>query len=178
MYAMEQFGVAPDITTTAKSLAAGMPISAVVGKEEIMDAVHPGGIGGTYGGNPVACAAALAVVEIFEKEDLLARSRIIGEKLRTRLDEYQEHFEIIGDVRGMGSMVAMELVTNRRTKDPAADETKALTTYCFERGLILLACGTYGNVVRFLMPLVITDEQLDKGLDIVADGLNAIQNKE
>jgi 4-aminobutyrate aminotransferase / (S)-3-amino-2-methylpropionate transaminase / 5-aminovalerate transaminase len=178
MFAMEQFGVAPDITTTAKSLAAGMPLSAVVGKKEIMDTVHPGGIGGTYGGNPVACAAALAVLEIFEKEDLLVRSKTLGEKLRTCLVEYQEQFEIIGDLRGMGSMMAMELVTDRRTKAPAADETKWLTTYCFERGLILLSCGTYGNVVRFLMPLVITDEQLDKGLAIVADGLKAINNKE
>jgi 4-aminobutyrate aminotransferase/(S)-3-amino-2-methylpropionate transaminase len=174
MFALEQFGVEADITTVAKSLAAGMPLSAVVGKKEIMDAVHPSGIGGTYGGNPVACAAALAVMNIVETEDLLSKSKALGEVLRNRLGQFKEQYEIVGDVRGMGPMVAMELVKDRQTKTPAADEVKALTRYCFEKGLILLSCGVYGNVIRFLMPLVISPEHLERGLDIVNDGLRSL----
>ncbi|MBI9085693.1 MAG: 4-aminobutyrate--2-oxoglutarate transaminase [Desulfobacterales bacterium] len=175
MFAMEHWGVEADLTTVAKSLAAGMPLSAVVGKKEIMDAVHPGGIGGTYGGNPVACAAALAVFEIFETEDLLKKARALGEKLRSRFDGFKEKYEIVGDVRGIGPMLALELVKNRETKAPAADETKALVKYCFDRGLILLACGGYGNVIRVLMPLVITDDQLEKGLGIMEEGLAGLK---
>ncbi|MFN2353659.1 MAG: 4-aminobutyrate--2-oxoglutarate transaminase [Desulfopila sp.] len=175
MFAMEYYGVAADITTTAKSLAAGMPLSAVVGKKEIMDAVHPAGIGGTYGGNPLACEAALAVFDIFESENLLEKARQLGTTLHSYFHKLQEKYDIIGDVRGLGPMVAIELVTDRTAKTPAAAETKELVTYCFERGLIVLACGTYGNVLRFLMPLVITDEQLQKGLKIVDDGLATIQ---
>ena len=174
MFAMEQFEVDADITTVAKSLAAGMPLSAAVGKKEIMDSVHPSGIGGTYGGNPVACASALAVLEIFKTEDLLSRARKLGEALKSRLDQFKQDYEIVGDVRGMGAMVAMELVKDRHTKAPAADETKALVSYCLERGLIVLACGVYGNVIRFLMPLVISPEELDKGLSIVNDGLASL----
>lgn len=175
MFAMEYYGVAPDITTTAKSLAAGMPLSAVVGKKEIMDAVHPAGIGGTYGGNPLACEAALAVFDIFESENLLEKARQLGTTLHSYFHELQEKYDIIGDVRGLGPMVAIELVTDRTAKTPAAAETKELVSYCFGRGLIVLACGTYGNVLRFLMPLVITDEQLHEGLKIIDDGLATIQ---
>ncbi len=171
MFAMEHWKVAADLTTVAKSLAAGMPLSAVVGKKEIMDAVHTGGIGGTYGGNPVACAAALAVFEIFETENLLQKARALGETLRTRLDACKQKYEIVGDVRGIGPMLALELVENRETKKPAADAAKALTRYCLDRGLILLSCGTYGNVIRLLMPLTITDAQLEKGLAILEEGL-------
>jgi 4-aminobutyrate aminotransferase/(S)-3-amino-2-methylpropionate transaminase len=171
MFAMEHFGVEADITTTAKSLAAGMPLSAVVGKKEIMDVVHPGGIGGTYGGNPLACQAALAVFDIIESEQLLDRGRQIGETMRITLRGFQEKFPIIGDVRGIGPMVAMELVSDRLAKTPAAEATRALVKYCFERELIILACGTYGNVIRFLMPLVVTDEQLQHGLAIIGAGL-------
>lgn len=171
MFAMEHFGVEADITTTAKSLAAGMPLSAVVGKKEIMDVVHPGGIGGTYGGNPLACQAALAVFDIIESEQLLDRGRQIGETLRITLRGFQEKFPIIGDVRGIGPMVAMELVSDPLVKTPAAEATRALVKYCFERELIILACGTYGNVIRFLMPLVVTDEQLQHGLAIIGAGL-------
>ncbi len=175
MFAMEQFDVEADITTVAKSLAAGMPLSAVVGKKEIMDSVHLSGIGGTYGGNPVACAAGLAVLDIFETDDLLTQSKALGEVLQTRLEQFKQEYEIVGDVRGMGPMMAMELVKDRHTKVPAADEAKALTTFCFERGLLLLSCGVYGNVIRFLMPLVISNEQLEKGLAIVDDGLKSLR---
>jgi 4-aminobutyrate aminotransferase/(S)-3-amino-2-methylpropionate transaminase len=174
MFAMEQWNVEAEITTVAKSLAAGMPLSAVVGRRNIMDAVHPGGIGGTYGGNPVSCRAALAVLEIFETENLLERSKALGQTLRKRLDELQKQFEIIGDVRGLGPMLAMELVKDRQTKVPAADETKAVAAHCLENGLMLLTCGTYGNVIRLLMPLVITDDQLERGLAILESGLAAL----
>lgn len=174
MFAMEHWGVDADITTVAKSLAAGMPLSAVVGRKDLMDSVHPSGVGGTYGANPLACRAALAVLEIFETEDLLAKARTLGEKLRHRFDQFQEEFEIIGDVRGIGPMLALELVEDRATKAPSGDAAKKLVGYCHEKGLIILACGGYGNVIRVLMPLVITDEQLEKGLSIMADGLAAI----
>ncbi|MGD9124088.1 MAG: 4-aminobutyrate--2-oxoglutarate transaminase [Desulfarculaceae bacterium] len=173
--AMEHYGVAPDLITVAKSMAAGMPLSAVVGRKEVMDGVHPAGIGGTYGGNPVACAAALAVFDIFEQEDLLTTAVKLGESLETRLGQFQKKYEIIGDVRGVGPMMAMELVQDRQGKTPAPEKTKTLTQYCFEQGLIVLSCGIYGNVVRFLMPLVITPDQLEKGLDIIEDGLKRIQ---
>lgn len=174
MFAMEQYGVAADLTTVAKSLAAGMPLSAVVGRKEIMDSVHASGIGGTYNGNPLACAAALAVFDIFEEEKLLEKGRLLGNTLREALLGMQREFPIIGDVRGLGPMIAMELVRDKTTKEPAATETKALVKFCLDHDLIILACGTYGNVIRFLMPLVITDEQLQKGLTIVRQGLAAI----
>ncbi len=171
MFGMDYYGVEADITTVAKSLAAGMPLSAVVGKKEIMDSVHPSGIGGTYSGNPLACEAALAVFDIFETENLLEKAEKLGETLRVKLEGYMERYEVIGEVRGVGPMIAIELVSDRKTKVPAADKARELVKYAFDRGLILLACGTYGNVIRFLMPLVITDEELEKGMTIVGDGL-------
>ena len=170
MFAMEHWNVQADLVTVAKSLAAGMPLSAVVGKAEIMDSAHASGLGGTYSGNPVACSAALAVLDVYEEEDLVNRAAALGGKLRRHFDALQKEFEIIGDVRGKGPMLALELVRKRETKEPAADETKAIVNYCFEKGLILLSCGTYGNVIRTLMPLVITDEQLDRGISIMRDG--------
>jgi len=175
MFAMEQYGVAADITTVAKSLGAGMPISAVVGRKEIMDSVHASGIGGTYNGNPLACAAALAVFDVFAEENLLEKGKKLGSTLRQALLAMQKDNAIIGDVRGLGPMIAMELVKDRTTKEPAAAETKALVKFCFDRGLIILACGAYGNIIRFLMPLVITDEQLERGLAIVRDGLATLR---
>ena len=171
MFAMEHYGVEADITTTAKSLAAGMPLSAVVGKKEIMDAVHPSGIGGTYGGNPLACEAALAVFDIFESENLLDKAKQLGETLHTEFEAFKAKYDIIGEVRGIGPMIAMELVRDRKTKEPAGDETKALVKFCFDRGLLILACGSHGNILRFLMPLVIADDQLKKGLAIIDEGL-------
>ncbi len=175
MFAMDYYGIEADLTTVAKSLAAGTPLSAVIGKKEIMDSVHPSGIGGTYNGNPIACEAALAVFDIFETEDLLGRAKALGEKLRTTLNGFKEKHSLIGDVRGIGPMIAIELVHDRENKTPAPDKTKALVKYCLERNLIILACGTYGNVIRFLMPLVITDEQLDQGMQIIDNGLTAIR---
>jgi 4-aminobutyrate aminotransferase/(S)-3-amino-2-methylpropionate transaminase len=176
MFAMEQYGVEADLTTVAKSLAAGMPLSAVVGKKEIMDCVHASGIGGTYNGNPLACAAALAVFDIFAEENLLEKGKRLGSILRDALLNMQKECDLIGDVRGLGPMVAMELVKDKQTKEPAAAETKTLVKFCFDRGLIILACGAYGNVIRFLMPLVIGDDQLQKGLAIVRDGLATIRS--
>jgi 4-aminobutyrate aminotransferase/(S)-3-amino-2-methylpropionate transaminase len=176
MFAMEHHGVVPDLTTVAKSLAAGLPLSAVVGRKEIMDAVHASGIGGTYGGNPVACAAALAVMDVFAQENLLQRAEALGKRIQARLKAFADEFELIGDVRGLGPMMAMELVTDRQKKTPAGDAAKALVKYCFDHGLILLACGTYGNVIRMLMPLVISDALLDRGMEIVHDGLAFVQN--
>lgn len=171
MYAIEHFDVVPDMITTAKSLAAGVPIAAVVGKRDIMDSVHPGGIGGTYSGNPLGCAAGLAVFDILASEDLINRSEAIGRKIRSRFDLFKENYPLVGDVRGMGAMVAMELVTDRESKAPATELAKALTGRCLEKGLLVLASGTYGNVIRTLSPLVITDEQLDRGLQILEEGL-------
>lgn len=174
MFAMEYYGVEADITTVAKSLGAGMPISAVIGRKEIMDSVHPGGIGGTYSANPLACEAALAVFDIFESENLLARAKVLGEKLHAILKGFQEKHALIGDVRGLGPMIAMELVYDREAKTPAPDKAKQLVEFCLERNLIILACGTYGNVIRLLMPLVTTEEQLTTGMEIIDNGLTAI----
>ncbi|MBW2604152.1 MAG: 4-aminobutyrate--2-oxoglutarate transaminase [Deltaproteobacteria bacterium] len=174
MFAMEHWDVTPDLVTVAKSLAAGMPMSAVVGKKEIMEAVHPFGLGGTYGGNPVACAAGLAVMEIIEKENLLQTAKDLGKKLKKRFDDFYREYELVGDVRGLGPMLAMELVKDRQTKEPAANEAKSLVKFCHEKGLIILACGNFGNVIRTLMPLVITDEQLNRGLAILEEGLKSL----
>ncbi|OQX25792.1 MAG: 4-aminobutyrate--2-oxoglutarate transaminase [Desulfobacteraceae bacterium IS3] len=175
MFAMEHWNIEADLTTLAKSLAAGMPLSAVVGKKEIMDSVHAVGIGSTYGGNPISCRAALAVMEIFETENLLRTGVKLGEKLRKRFNEFKEKFEVIGDVRGIGPMLALELVKDRETKKHATDEAKSLVKFCYEKGLILLACGSHSNNIRVLMPLVITDEQLEKGLSIMEEGFAALE---
>lgn len=174
MFAMEQMDVEPDLVTVAKSLAAGMPLSAVVGKKEIMDSVHPGGLGGTYGGNPLACSAALAVLDIFEQEGLLDSSQTLGKKVRERFDTWAGRFSCIGDVRGLGPMMALELVKDRSTKEPFPEGAKALEQFAFENGLILLACGAYGNVIRVLMPLVISDEELEQGLAVMEQGLEKL----
>ena len=173
MFAIEHWGVEPDMITVAKSLAAGMPLAAVVGKAEIMDSVHPWGLGGTYSGNPVACAAALAVLEVFETDQMLKKSIALGQKLKARFEQWQNKFNIIGEIRGLGSMLGLELVKGPN-KEPAADETKQMVDYCHENGLVTLACGSYGNVLRTLVPFVITDEQLEKGLSIIEEGLSAI----
>ena len=174
MFAMEHWNVEPDLMTVAKSLAAGMPLSAVVGRKEMMEVVHPFGLGGTYGGNPVACRAGLAVMEIFEEENLLQAAETLGKKLRKRFDAFQKEYELIGEVRGMGPMLALELVKDRETKEPATDEAKALVKFCYDKGLIILSCGNFGNVIRTLMPLVITDELLERGLAIIEEGLTSL----
>jgi 4-aminobutyrate aminotransferase/(S)-3-amino-2-methylpropionate transaminase len=173
MFAIEHWGVEPDLITVAKSLGAGMPIAAVVGRKEIMDSVHPWGLGGTYGGNPVASAAALAVLEVFEEEDMLGKAKALGKKLRDRFEAWQKRFKLIGEVRGLGAMLGLALVKGAAC-EPAPDEAKKLAAFCLERGLIILVCGTYSNVVRVLVPFVITDEQLEKGLSILEQGLQAV----
>ena len=174
MFALDHFGVQADIVTMAKSLGGGMPLSAVCGRAEVMDSVHPGGLGGTYGGNPVACAAALAVLEVIRQENILSRAEELGAKLRTALHKMQKQFPVIGQVRGLGPMLAMELVSDPVTKTPAPELAKKLTAYCHGHGLLVLDCGTLGNNIRTLMPLVITDEQLGQGLDILSEGLGRL----
>jgi 4-aminobutyrate aminotransferase / (S)-3-amino-2-methylpropionate transaminase / 5-aminovalerate transaminase len=171
MFAMEHWGVEPDLVLMAKSMAAGMPLSAVVGRTEMMNAPQVGGLGGTYGGNPVCCSAGLAVLEIFQEERLLDKAVALGQKLRQRFEAMQKRLEIIGEVRGIGPMLALELVKDRESKKPAADEAKALVKFCHEKGLVLLSCGNFSNVIRTLMPLVVTDEQLERGLAIMEEGL-------
>ncbi|MFO7644270.1 MAG: 4-aminobutyrate--2-oxoglutarate transaminase [Desulfosarcina sp.] len=173
-FAIEHWGVTPDIITLAKSFAGGMPLSAVIGRADMMNAPHVGGLGGTYSGNPVSCRAALAVLEILLEDHLLEQSVRLGETLKARFDAMQQRHEIIGEVRGKGPMLAMELVTDRVTKKPATDQAKALASRCFEKGLVLLSCGNFGNVIRTLMPLVITDAQLDKGLSILEESLEEL----
>jgi len=173
MFAIEHWGVEPDLIIVAKSLAAGMPLAAVVGRAEIMDAVHAWGLGGTYGGNPVACAAGLAVLEVFEEENMLEKSVALGEKLKACFETWQKQFDIIGEIRGLGAMLGLELVKGAN-REPAADEAKQLAGFCLEKGLMVLACGTYGNIIRVLAPFVITDEQLEKGLGIMEEGLAAL----
>ena len=173
-FAMQHHGLVPDVMCVAKSLGAGMPISGIVGRKEIIDAPQSGGTGGTYGGNPVACRAALAVMDIFEEENLLEQAQRLGEKLQSRFKAWMGQYEIIGEERGLGPMRALELVTDRETKTPASAQAKALVKFCVDKGLLLLACGAHGNVIRTLMPLVITDEQLERGLAILEEGLREI----
>ncbi len=172
-FAVEHFGVEPDLITFAKSIAGGMPLSGVVGKAEIMDAPIPGSIGGTYVGNPLACAAALAVLDIFEEEGLAERAEHIGEVLREGFLALKEKYEIIGDVRGLGAMVGMELVRDRRTKEPATEETRRVAREAIARGLIFPTAGLYGNVIRVLVPLVISDAELQEGIEILDEAFAA-----
>jgi len=163
----EELGVYPDILTSAKSIAAGLPLSAVTARTEIIDSTQAGGIGGTYAGNPLATTAALKIIEIMERDNFAEKACHIGELTKTRLNEMKEKYEIIGDVRGRGAMVALELVKDRVTKEPAKEEANKIVDECFKNGLIVLNCGIRGNTIRFLMPLVTTDEQLLTGLDIL-----------
>jgi 4-aminobutyrate aminotransferase / (S)-3-amino-2-methylpropionate transaminase / 5-aminovalerate transaminase len=171
-YAIEDEGVVPDIVLSAKSLGGGLPLSAVTGRAEIMDSVHVGGLGGTYGGNPVAAAAALAVLDKIEAEGLLERSRAVGETIGARLDGMRARFDAVGDVRGRGAMRAIELVADRGTKEPANAETMgAISRGALERGVIVLTAGTYGNVLRLLPPVTIEDTLLDEGLDLLEEAV-------
>ena len=165
MFAIEYAGVEPDLMTVAKSIAGGVPLSALIGKAGIMDAPPPGGLGGTYAGSPLGCAAALAVLEVMKSEKLLERSVRLGELLQTRLRALQKRFGAIGEIRGLGSMVAMELVRNGKADQPDADLARALVQAAARHGLVILSCGVYGNVIRFLAPLTIPENLLDEGLD-------------
>ncbi len=166
MFAVDHFGVEPDLVTMAKSLGSGMPISAVVGKKEIMDSVGAGGIGGTYGGNPVACEAALASIRMMEEQNLSEKSLKIGSYIMDRVRALQKEFPQIGDVRGLGSMIGIEFVKDPVTKEPYKDAVSAINAECFKQGLLVIGAGIFGNVVRFLPPLVLTDEQLAQAMDI------------
>ena len=175
MFAIEHSGVVPDLITLAKSIAGGFPISAVVGRQDIMDSVGPGGLGGTYAGNPLACVAALAVLDIFEEEGIFARSLALGGRLMARLDAMAQRHDCIGDVRGLGSMVAMELFTSVDGKRVAdAGLARRLVKLAAERGLILLSCGMYGNVIRILVPVTGSDELVEEGMGIIEQCLESL----
>ncbi len=174
MFAIEHEGVAPDLLVTAKSLGAGMPLSAVVGRAEIMDAAPAGSVGGTYGGNPVSCAAALAVFDIFKEENILQAAEKVGEAVKSRFDRWAREIAIVGDSRGLGAMRAVELVADKKTRKPLPVATvKAIVKSCEEKGLIVLKAGAYDNVLRTLMPLTIGKSELEKGLGIMEDVLSS-----
>src|SRR5205823_13037077 len=174
MFAVEHDQVAPELMIIAKSMGAGMPISGVVGRADIMDVPPPGTLGGTYSGNPVACAAALAVLDLYEKEDLGARSCEIGKTVTDRFLKLQQQFPIIGDVRGLGGMVAMELVKDSTTKEPDSHTASDVLAAAHHRGLVLIKAGMYDNVLRVLVPLCVTDEQLQQGLDIFEEAFSTV----
>jgi len=174
LFASQRYGIEPDILVSAKSLGGGLPLAAVTGRAEVMDAPGVGGLGGTFAGNPLSCAAALAVLDLFEREDLLARADEIGDHFQRRAREWQCRWPIIGDVRGLGGMQAIELVRSQESKVPASEETKRITQYCFEHGLITITAGTYSNVIRVLVPLVITEKQMDEALDVLESAIAAV----
>jgi len=171
MFAIEHFGVEPDLMTVAKSIAVGLPIAAVIGARDILDRLPESSLGGTYVGNPVACAAALAVLDVMQEEHLVARASALGERMMARFRRLQAKSPLVGDVRGLGAMVAIELVRDRTTKEPAARETADVIRRAMTRGVLLLRAGVYSNVIRILTPLVITDAQLDRALDVLDEAV-------
>jgi len=173
IFACEHYGVEPDLIVTAKSLGGGLPLGGVTGRTEIMDHTGPGSLGGTFGGNPLACEAALAVLDAIEQGDLCNRALHLGQLFRDRALAWKRQFAVVGDVRGLGAMQAIELVS-AGSDAPNADATKSLTQFCLDHGVILVTAGTFGNVVRILMPLVITDEQMNEALDVIEAGLATI----
>lgn len=175
-FAIEHSGVVPDLIAVAKSLAGGFPLSGVIGRSDVMDAVPPGGLGGTYAGSPVACAAALGVLDAIEEEGLLERSLELGERMLARLRKMAQknRFHCIGEVRGLGGMIAMELVKDRESRTPAPELTKACSARAVENGLIVLSCGVYANVLRVLVPLTASDAVVDEGLDILERSLDEV----
>jgi 4-aminobutyrate aminotransferase/(S)-3-amino-2-methylpropionate transaminase len=177
MFACERLGLEPDLVTMAKSLTGGLPMGAVTGRAEIMDAPGPGQLGGTFAGNPVACEAALAVLDIIEKENLCARANVLGERFRKRAAKWHAQWELVGDVRGLGAMQALELVRSKTTREPADAETTQVSQYCYEHGLVTITAGSYSNVIRLLMPLVITDAQMDEAMDVLEAALAHVAEK-
>jgi 4-aminobutyrate aminotransferase / (S)-3-amino-2-methylpropionate transaminase / 5-aminovalerate transaminase len=173
-FASDHFGIEPDLITTAKSLGGGLPLAAVTGRAEIMDTPGVGSLGGTFAGNPLSCAAALAAFETIEKEGLLARSISIGKRFEDRACAWQKKWSLIGDIRGLGGMCAIELVRDAESREPADEETKEIAQYCYEHGLITITAGTYGNVMRILVPLVVKDEQFDEGLGVIEAALSSV----
>ncbi|MHC1789292.1 4-aminobutyrate--2-oxoglutarate transaminase [Solidesulfovibrio sp.] len=174
LFAMEHFGVTADLMCVAKSMGGGLPLAGVVGKAEIMDSVPPGGIGGTYGGNPLACRAGLAVMDIFEQDNLLAKAERLGNAVKRRFAAFKKQFELIGDERGLGAMRALEFVSDRATKTPCPEAAKGVAKFCQDNGVLVLSCGNFGNCIRVLMPLVITRDQLERGLDIMEEGIREV----
>lgn len=171
MFAFEHSGVEPDMVITAKSLAAGLPLAGVTGKAEIMDSVDNAGIGGTFGGNPVCCRAGLEVIKILKEKNLIQRARHIGEVVMDRFHAFAKKYPYVGDVRGLGAMNAMEIVLNKKNPTPNADLAKAIVKRCYDKGLIMLTAGVYGNVIRHLVPLVVTDQELEEGLRILDEAM-------
>ncbi|MCD6434265.1 MAG: aspartate aminotransferase family protein, partial [Candidatus Diapherotrites archaeon] len=170
-FAIENWDIEPDIIAVAKSLAAGLPLSAVIAKEEVIESLPDSSIGGTYVGNPVACRAAIEVINIIEEENLLERAVWLGEKIRKRFLAMADKYEIVGDVRGIGAMMAIEIVKSKETKQPAPNETAKIVQECLKNGLVVPKAGIHHNVIRLLVPLVITDEQLEEGLDVLEDAV-------
>lgn len=177
MFACERLGLVPDIITMAKSIGGGLPLAALTGRAEIMDAPGVGGVGGTFGGNPASCEAALAVLDLIEKENLNARANVLGDRFRKRAAQWQGRWELVGDVRGLGAMQALELVRSRQTREPAEEETRQVARYCCEHGLITITAGSYGNVIRLLVPLVIADAQFDEALGVLEAALAQVAEK-
>jgi 4-aminobutyrate aminotransferase/(S)-3-amino-2-methylpropionate transaminase len=173
LFACEHYGLVPDLITTAKSLAGGLPLAAVTGRADVMEAPQVGGLGGTYGGNPLACAAALAVLDAMEAENIPARAQRTGDRVKARFRQWAEHFACIGDVRGLGAMVGMEIVTDRGSRTPDKAMTARIVAAALERGLVLLSSGTYGNTIRVLAPLTAEDAVIDEGLDVMGAALEA-----
>jgi 4-aminobutyrate aminotransferase / (S)-3-amino-2-methylpropionate transaminase / 5-aminovalerate transaminase len=171
VWAIERYGIEPDLLVSGKSLGGGLPLAGVTGRADAMDAPGPGGLGGTFGGNPAACAAACAVLDEVATDGFRARSEELGRTLRARLDALAERVPQIGEVRGVGPMLALELVEDRDSKRPAGELAKATVGRALDGGLILLTCGLYGNVVRILVPLVASDEDVDRGLEIMEEAL-------
>jgi 4-aminobutyrate aminotransferase/(S)-3-amino-2-methylpropionate transaminase len=176
-FACEHFGVEPDLITMAKSLGGGMPIAAVTGRAEVMDAPGLGALGGTYCGHPLSCAAALAAIETIEKDGLLARSTAVGKHFETRARAWQKKWPLVGDVRALGGMCAIELVRDAQTREPAETETKQIAEYCYKHGLITITAGTFNNVMRILVPLVVTDQQLDEGFNVIEAALASLSEQ-
>lgn len=174
MFAVEHYGVVPDLVCMAKSIAAGMPLSAVTGRAELMDAPHPGGLGGTYSGNPLACVAALEAIKMISAPDFLDRANAVGARMRDHLLRMQAEFPLIGDVRGLGAMLLIEFVKDRVTKEPAAAETPLIVAEALKRGVMVIRAGLYSNCLRFLPPLNITDEQVDEGMTVIAEAIRAV----
>jgi 4-aminobutyrate aminotransferase/(S)-3-amino-2-methylpropionate transaminase len=174
MYAVDHYGIEPDMMTLAKGLGGGMPIAAVVGKAEIMDAPPEGGIGGTYCGNPVACASGLAVFDLFEKDNgaLLKHAEKIGKIIQDTFQSWKEKYPNVGDVRGLGPMQALEFVKDKSTKEPDKEFTGKLAKFCYENGVVTITAGTFGNVMRLLVPLVISADDLKLGLSIIEKGIS------
>lgn len=176
-FAVDHFDIVPDVVVSAKSIGAGMPISATTGRAEIMDAPHPGGVGGTYGGSPVACAAAIEAIKIIKSESFLTRVNEVGELMRTTLESWKEKYQIIGDVRGLGAMRLVEFVKDRDSKDPDMDVTLEIIRDAVSHGLIMIRAGMFSNCLRLLPPIVITDEQLTEALSVLEEAIQRADNK-